>query len=155
MVGVDKSVSIPKLPAGKTTGYCEFTLKNLRENEPTPISYGDYTGGYTQLEKKKLIFIPTPPAVATIKINDEDYSSEGEWPVQPPEPELVAEVTRVELTVFEKDSRCLKITAAGNVPTGGWTDVRLRPACTTKYRPMGSTTMISSPRRPMVRRPRS
>ncbi len=78
MVGVEESVSLPKIPAGNTTGYYEFTLKNLRENEPTPISYGDYTGGYTQLEKKKLIFIPTPPAVATIKISDEDYSWEGE-----------------------------------------------------------------------------
>ncbi len=74
MIGVEESVSLPELPAGTTTEYYEFMLKNLEENRATPISYGDYSGGYTQLEKKKLIFIPRPPAVATIKISDEDWS---------------------------------------------------------------------------------
>ncbi len=137
IIGLNQSVSIPELPAGKTTGYYEFTLKNLREKEPAPVSYGDYTGGYTHLETKKLIFIPAPPAVVTVNINDKDYSSEGEWPIQSPEPELVAEVTKVALTVFEGESRQLKITAAGNVSTGGWTDACLRPRLYNQVPPDG------------------
>ena len=51
----------------------EFLLKNIKI---MPISYGDYTGGYTQLGVKKLIFIPHPRAMITIVINDKSISIE-------------------------------------------------------------------------------
>jgi len=76
MIGVEEGVSIDSLPMGESTEYYEFLLKKTKEGEPIPISYGDYSGSYTQIGEGKSIVIPTPTTEISIKINDESFSIE-------------------------------------------------------------------------------
>jgi len=73
MVGADKNISIDSLAAGSSTEQYEFLLRDIKIWQ---FSYGDYTGWYTQLDVEKLIFIPHPPGMITIVINDNSISIE-------------------------------------------------------------------------------
>jgi hypothetical protein len=78
-------ISADKLAVGENTEFYRFLLRNPGEEEPIPISYGDYVGSYTQEGDEKEIFISNPAINITIKIDDEAYSIEEKKQMIDPE----------------------------------------------------------------------
>ena len=76
MIGVEDRVSVESLAVGASTESFVFLLKKLEEGEPVPISYGDYSGSYSQKDESKSISIPTPAKEIKIKINDDSFQVE-------------------------------------------------------------------------------